>query len=56
MLLFCMDSLTEFNFTVAFLLIRNTWDGRFVGKVGGWEILRNGRILVMGENDFEMRG
>ena len=26
--------LIELNFTVAFLLIRKTWDGRFVGKVG----------------------
>ena len=28
----------EFNFAVAFLLIRKTWDGRFVDKVGvgGW--------------------
>ena len=25
------------------------------GEVGGWEILRNGGILVM-EDDFEMRG
>ena len=24
----------ELNFTVAFLLIRKTWDGRFAGKVG----------------------
>ena len=23
----------ELNFTVAFLLVRKTWDGRFVGKV-----------------------
>ena len=32
----------ELNFTVAFLLIRKTWDGRFAGKVWGWGILRNG--------------
>ena len=32
----------ELNFTVTFLLIRKTWDDRFVGNVGGWEILRNG--------------
>ena len=32
----------EFNFTVAFLLARKTWDDRFVGKVGRWGILRNG--------------
>ena len=25
----------ELNFTVAFLLIRKTWEGRFIGKVGG---------------------
>ena len=38
----------ELNFTVVFLLIRKTWDGRFVGKAGGWWMLRNGGILVMG--------
>ena len=36
----------ELNFTVVFMLIRKTWNGRFVGKGGGeggrWEILRNG--------------
>ena len=32
----------ELNFTVTFLLIRKTWDHRFVGKVAGWEIVRNG--------------
>ena len=32
----------ELNFTFAFLLIRKTWDDRFVGKVGEWRILRNG--------------
>ena len=32
----------ELHFTVAFLLIRKTWNDRFAGKVGGWEILRNG--------------
>ena len=31
----------ELNFTVAFLLIRKTWDIQFVGKRGG-------------ESDFEM--
>ena len=40
--------LTELNFTVAFLLIRKTWDDKFAGKVWGWWILRNGEILVMG--------
>ena len=28
----------ELNFTVAFLLLRKTWDDRFAGKVGGWAI------------------
>ena len=39
----------ELHFPVAFLLIRKTWDDRFAGKVGEWEILRNGGggILVM---------
>ena len=27
----------KLNFTVAFLLIRKTWDDRFPGKVGGME-------------------
>ena len=31
----------ELHFTVAFLLIRKTWDDRFAGKMGGWGILRN---------------
>ena len=39
----------ELNFTVAFLLLRKTWDDQFTGKVGG--------ILVMGRGgDFEMGG
>ena len=42
MLLFSWIVFIELNFTVAFLLIRKTWDDRFAGKVGGWEILRNG--------------
>ena len=37
----------ELNFTVAFLLIRKTWDGRFVGRVGGW-----GMILKWGVIPF----
>ena len=41
----------EIHFTVAFLLIRKTWDDRFAGKVGGWGILRNG-----GGDDFEKWG
>ena len=32
----------ELNFTVAFLLIRKTWDGRLVGSVGGWGDPSNG--------------
>ena len=43
----------ELNLTVAFLLIRKTWDDGFVGKVGGWEILRNGEDPSNG-GDFEM--
>ena len=39
----------ELNFTVTFLLIRKTCNGRFVGKVRGWEISRNGGILVIEE-------
>ena len=39
----------ELNFTVTFLLIKKTCNDRFVGKVRGWEILGNGRILVMEE-------
>ena len=41
----------ELNFTVAFLLIKKTWNDRFAGKVGGCGISRygrGGRILVMG--------
>ena len=43
--LFCYFTRIVFiklEFTVAFLLIRKTWDDRFAGKVGGWGILRNG--------------
>ena len=32
----------ELNFSFAFLLIRKTWDDRFVGKVEEWGIVRNG--------------
>ena len=42
--LFCYFTRIVFiklNFTVAFLLIRKTWDHRFAGKGGGWGILRN---------------
>ena len=45
----------ELNFTVALLLIRKTWDDRFVSKVRGWEILRNGENLSYRGDDFEMR-
>ena len=45
----------ELNFTVAFMLIRKTWEDRFAGKVVGWGILKNGGMLVMGD-DFEMGG
>ena len=38
----------ELTFAVAFLSIRKTLDGWFVGKVGGWQILRNRGILVVG--------
>ena len=31
---FTLTVFIELNFTVAFLLIRNTWDDRFAGKVG----------------------
>ena len=37
----------ELNFTVAFLLIRKTWDYQFAGKMKGWRILRNEGIIVM---------
>ena len=43
----------ELNFTVAFLLIRETWVDRFSGEARGWQVLRNegrgARVLVMGE-------
>ena len=47
----------KLNFTVAFLLIRKSWEDRFASKVGGWGILRNrgggdpingGMILIWG--------
>ena len=41
----------DLNFTVAFLLIRNTWDDWFAGKVDGLRHL--GAILVMGEMIFK---
>ena len=39
----------ELNLTIAFLLIRKSWDEQFASKKGGRWILRNGEILVMGE-------
>ena len=42
----------ELNFTVAFLLIRKTWDDRFAGKEGGmvnfkkWEDPSNGGMIL----------
>ena len=35
--------------------VRKTREDRFAAKVGGWGILRNGGILVMGDY-FEMGG
>ena len=51
----CFTSIVfiELYSTVVFLLIRTTWDDRITSKVGVWGILRNGGILVMGD-DFEM--
>ena len=45
----------ESDFAVAFLSIRKAWDDQFAGKMGGWGILKNGGILIMGSN-FEMGG
>ena len=51
---FTLIAFIELNFPVAFLLIRETWDDWFAGKVRGWEILRNGGLgrgggfLIMG--------
>ena len=38
----------EFNFTVAFLLVKKAWDDRFASKVGDI------RFQEMGGDDFEM--
>ena len=43
----------EINFTVAFLLIRKTWDGRFVGGTLK-DFKKWGGIQVIGD-DFEIR-
>ena len=45
----------KLNFTVALLLISNTWMTDLPVRCGGWRIL-NGGILVMVDDDFEMRG
>ena len=51
----------ELNFTVAFLLIRKTWDDGFVVEVGGWGILRNrgdpsnGRMILKWGFDTPLR-
>ena len=45
----------KLNLKVAFLLLRRSGDGRFLGQVKGWGILRNRGILVMGD-DFEIVG
>ena len=42
----------ELNFTVAFLLLRKTWDDRFAGKVGGGD----GRFEQIGGWILEMGG
>ena len=39
----------ELNLTIAFLLIRKTWDKRFAGKVGDfkeWVDSSNGRMIL----------
>ena len=46
----------ELYFTVAFLLIRKTWDDRLTGKLGRWEVLRNGGILLMRGMIFTLGG
>ena len=47
----------ELNFTVAFLLIRKTWNDQSASNVGGWgEILRNEGDPSNGRDDFEMEG
>ena len=44
---FTWTAFIELNFKVAFLLIRKTWNGRFVGKVGG----EDGGFWEMGRGD-----
>ena len=34
---------TELNFTVAFLVMRKTWEDRFASMMGGWGVLQNRR-------------
>ena len=49
----------ELNITVAFLLIRKTWEYGFSGNVGVWGTLRNGRRMILkwggGEVDTPLR-
>ena len=49
MLCFCFTWIVfiELNFTVAFLLIRKTWDDQFTSKVGDVGILRNGGRMIL---------
>ena len=49
----------ELNFTVAFLLLRKTWDDRFAGKVGGGgmgDLNKQGGGSQKWGDDFEMEG
>ena len=47
----------ELNFTVAFLLIRKTWDDQFPGKVGGgMRDFKKWGDPSNGWDDFEMWG
>ena len=47
--------LIELNFTVAFLLIRKTWDDQFIVKVGVWGILKNGGMILKWGVDTPLR-
>ena len=44
------------NFTIALLLIRKTWDKRFLGKVGDEVFLKMEGDPSNGENNYEMGG
>ena len=54
-LCFCLTWIVfiELNFTVAFLLIRTSWDGRFVSKVGngGFQEIEGILVIVGGGVD-----